>query len=270
MYLGSEALSAQEILALVLGRGIAGESVMVTAQRLLSEFGNFKGIANASIEELSKVRGIGVAKAAQLKASFELAKRIEESYLYEKEGKTVRMPEDAVNLVKSRLRGKKKEHFLTLLLDTRSHLITTSEVSTGTLDTSIAHPREVFKEAISASASSCIFIHNRPSGDPTPSEDDIELTKRLVEAGELIGIEVKDHIIITDKDFISLLVKLRKGKLADSVDVAEGLIAHYGEDGSVLEIEILDASKVVEMKDLSFSLEGMLAGIRHRIAEVKV
>ncbi len=201
---GSEALSAQEILALVLGRGIAGESVMVTAQRLLSEFGNLKGIADASIEELSKVRGIGVAKAAQLKASFELANRVEESYLYEKEGKTVRTLEDAVNLVKSRLRGKKKEHFIVLLLDTRSHLITTSEISIGSLDTSIAHPREVFKEAISASASSCIFIHNHPSGDPTPSEDDIELTKRLVEAGEIIGIDVKDHIIITDKDFISL------------------------------------------------------------------
>jgi DNA repair protein RadC len=101
--LGSEVLSAQEILALVLGRGIAGESVMVTAQRLLSEFGNLKGVANASIEELSKVKGIGVAKAAQLKASFELGNRVEKSYLYEKEEKTVRTPEDAVNLVKSRL-----------------------------------------------------------------------------------------------------------------------------------------------------------------------
>ncbi|MBC8521537.1 MAG: DNA repair protein RadC [Methanomicrobia archaeon] len=170
--LGSEALSAQEILALVLGRGIAGESVMVTAQRLLSELGNLKGIANASIEELSKVKGIGVAKAAQLKASFELGNRVEESYLYEKEEKTVRTPEDAVNLVKRRLRGKKREHFIALLLDTRSHLITTSEISIGSLDTSIAHPREVFKEAISASANSCIFIHNHPSGNPTPSGDE--------------------------------------------------------------------------------------------------
>lgn len=202
--LGSAALSVQEILALVLGRGIAGESVMVTAQRLLSEFGNLKGIANASIEELSKVKGIGVAKAAQLKASFELSKRAEESYLYEERKKAIRTPEDAVNLVKSRLRGKKKEHFVILLLDTRSHLITISEVSIGSLDTSIVHPREVFKEAISASASSCIFIHNHPSGDPTPSGDDIELTKRLVEAGGIIGINIIDHIIVTDKDFVSL------------------------------------------------------------------
>jgi DNA repair protein RadC len=202
--LGPEALSAQEILALVLGSGIAGESVIITAQRLLSEFGNLSGIANASIEELSKVKGIGVAKATQLQASFELAKRLEESYLYEREGKTVRTPEDAVKRVKSRLRGKKKEHFLVLLLNTRNQLITTSEISIGSLDTSIVHPREVFKEAISASASSCIFIHNHPSGDPTPSLDDIELTKRLIEAGGIVGIDVRDHIIITDKDFISL------------------------------------------------------------------
>jgi DNA repair protein RadC len=201
---GSEALSAQEILALILGRGIGGESVMVTAQRLLSGFGSLKGIANASVEELSKVKGIGVAKAAQIKASFEFGKRVEESYLYEKNEKVIRTPEDVVNLVKTRLRGKKKEHFLSLLLDTRNRLIAISEISVGSLDTSIVHPREVFKEAISASASSCIFIHNHPSGDPTPSRDDIELTKRLIEAGKIIGIEIRDHIVITDKDFISL------------------------------------------------------------------
>jgi DNA repair protein RadC len=202
--LGTEALSAQEILALVLGRGIAGESVIVTAQRLLSEFGNLKGIASASIEELSKVRGIGVAKATQLKASFELGKRVEESYLYEPKGKAIRTSEDAVNLVRTRLRGKKKEHFLVLLLDTRNHLITASEISMGSLNSSIVHPREVFKEATSVSASSCIFIHNHPSGDPTPSLDDLEVTRTLMEAGKIMGIDILDHIIVTDKDFISL------------------------------------------------------------------
>jgi len=202
--LGTEALSSQEILALILGRGIAGESVMVTAQRLLSEFGNLKKIANATISELSKVKGIGVAKAAQIKASFELSKRIDEDFLYEKGKRRVKTPEGVLPIVKSRLKGKKKEHFLVLLLDTRNQLIGISSVSIGSLDTNIVHPREVFKEAISSSASSCIFVHNHPSGDPTPSEDDIELTKRLLKAGEIIGIDVLDHIIVTDEDFISL------------------------------------------------------------------
>lgn len=193
--LGSEALSSQEILALILGQGIAGESVMVTAQRLLSEFGNLKGIANASVEELSKIKGIGVAKAAQIKACFEVSKRIDESSLYEKRDNTVKNSEDAANLVKGRLKGKKKEHFLVLLLNTRNQLIATSEVSIGTLDTNLAHPREVFKEAISDSASSCIVVHNHPSGDLTPSGDDIELTKRLVKTGEIVGIDVRAQSI---------------------------------------------------------------------------
>ncbi len=174
--LGADALSAQEILALILGRGIAGESVMVTAQRLLSQFGNLKGIANASVEELSQVKGIGLAKASQIKAAFELANRLE-GYSEAGDKPLVKTPEEVVNLVRSRLKGKKKEYFLALLLDTRNQLIKVSEISVGSLDSNIVHPREVFKEAISASAASVIFVHNHPSGDPTASEDDIKLTK---------------------------------------------------------------------------------------------
>jgi DNA repair protein RadC len=201
--LGVEALSAQEILAVILGRGIAGESVMVTTQRLLSRFGNLKGIANASLEELSQVKGIGLAKAAQIKAAFELASRLEG---YSEAGKKpiVKTPEDVAGLVRARLEGKKKEHFLALLLDTRNRLIKVSEISIGSLDSSIVHPREVFREAISASAAAVIFAHNHPSGDPTASEDDIRLNKRLAEAGEIVGIDVLDHIIIGDKKFLSL------------------------------------------------------------------
>jgi len=106
--------------------------------------------------------------------------------------------------VRGRLRGKKKEHFLVLLLDTRGQLIKTVEISVGSLDSSIVHPREVFKEAISASAASVIFVHNHPSGDPEPSEDDIKLTERLAEAGEIVGIDVLDHIIICDRNYLSL------------------------------------------------------------------
>ncbi len=203
---GVEALSAQEILALILGRGIAGESVMVTVQRLLSRFGNLKGIASASVEELSQVKGVGVAKASQIKAAFELANRLEG---YPEVGKkpVVKTPDEVVSLVRGRLKGKKKEHFLALLLDTRNQLIKVSEISVGSLDTSIVHPREVFKEAISASAAAVIFAHNHPSGDPEASEDDIRLTKRLAEAGEIVGIDVLDHIIITDKEYLSLKSK---------------------------------------------------------------
>ena len=116
----------------------------------------------------------------------------------------VKTPDEVVSLVRGRLRGKKKEHFLALLLDTRNQLIKIAEISVGSLDTSIVHPREVFKEAISVSAASVIFVHNHPSGDPEASEDDIKLTKRLAEAGEIVGIDVLDHIIVCDKDYLSL------------------------------------------------------------------
>ncbi|MBL7209355.1 MAG: DNA repair protein RadC [Dehalococcoidia bacterium] len=204
--LGVEALSVPEILAVILGRGSKDESVMVIAQKLLSRFGNLKNIAAASMQELTEIKGMGPAKAAQIKAAFELGKRRENS-CDEEQKPTVKSPEDAIRSVKSQLKGKKKEHFLVLSLDTRGHLIETHPISVGSLDTSIVHPREVFKEAISSSAASVILAHNHPSGDPTPSEDDIRITKRLVEVGEIMGIEVLDHIIVCDKDYLSMKAK---------------------------------------------------------------
>jgi len=200
---GVAALSQQELIALVLGSGTKGKSVMITAQMLLSEFQTIQKLAAASIEEMTKVKGIGIAKATQIKAALELSKRLEEQ---SDQGLkiAVKSPEDVIKAVKNKVKGKKKEHFFVLSLDTRNHLIESEEVSKGNLDSSIVHPREVFQKAISNSAASVIFVHNHPSGDPTPSNDDIQLTKRLIKVGELIGIEVLDHIVVCDNAHLSM------------------------------------------------------------------
>ncbi len=199
---GAGALSVQELIAVILGKGIAGESVTVTAQRLLERFGGLRGIAEATVEDLGEIRGIGLAKASQIKACFELADRLKSSPDGDKP--VIKKPDDVMNIVGGKLRGKKKEHFLALLLDTRGHVIKVSEISIGSLDASIVHPREVFREAMSVSAASVILVHNHPSGDPEPSNEDIQITKRLVEVGELVGIEVLDHVIVAGEKFTSL------------------------------------------------------------------
>jgi DNA repair protein RadC len=203
---GIEALSSQEVLALLLGRGIRGESVMVTAQKLLSKFGNLKNIAAASVTELNSINGIGPAKAAQIKAAFELSRRLED-YADYAPGEKVKAPADAIKYVKNMLKGKKKEHFLIMSLDSRNHPIKTSTISIGSLDSSIVHPREVFKEALSCSAASVIFMHNHPSGDTEPSEEDIQITRRLIEAGNILGIAVLDHVIVCDNNYLSMKAK---------------------------------------------------------------
>ena len=197
---GEQALSVQELLQLILGRGIAGESVVVTAQKLLSQFGSLQKLAEASIEELFSVKGIGLAKATQMKAAFEIGRRLSTQATPYK-SKELTDPEKVYRLIKNKLKDYHKEHFYIIVLNSRNWSV--AEVSIGSLNASIVHPREVFAEAIKNKAASVIFVHNHPSGDPEPSEDDLIITKRLVEAGKIMGIEVNDHIIITKTGFFS-------------------------------------------------------------------
>lgn len=205
---GEEVLSAQELLQLILGRGIAGESVVVTAQKLLSQFGSLQKLAEANIEELSSIRGIGLAKAAQLKACFEVAKRInlpeEEIQLYDKRKKQYVMnAEDLYKLVKVKIKKYSKEHFFIASLDNRNKLLGIDEIFVGTLTASLVHPRETFEAAIRRKAVDIILLHNHPSSNPKPSTADLEITKRLVEAGKILGIKVLNHIIITKENYFS-------------------------------------------------------------------
>ena len=198
---GPEALSAQELLSLVIGRGIPKKSVMNIAQELLARFGSIKAISEASIEELSQIKGIGFAKAAQIKACFELGKRQELEL--ELKALHIKDPQSVVKVVRASIKDKAKEHFKLILLNTRNKVIGISTISIGTLNANLVHPREVFKDAIMHSAASVVLAHNHPSGDPEPSEEDIAITKRLVEAGKIVGIEVTDHIVIGKNSFCS-------------------------------------------------------------------
>jgi len=202
--LGEQALSVQELLQIILGRGVAGESVSVTAQKLLSQFGSLEKLSEASIEELSSIKGIGPAKATQIKAVFEIGRRISiqtPSY----KSKELNNPKKVHKLIKNKLKDYYKEHFYIILLNSRNWSI--AEVSIGSLNASIVHPREVFSEAIKNKAVSIIFVHNHPSGDSEPSEDDLEITKRLVNGGKILGIEVIDHVIVTKDKFLSMKEK---------------------------------------------------------------
>ena len=198
---GPQALSGPELLALVIGRGIAGRSALIIAQELLRRFKNIKGISEATVEELSGIAGIGLAKAAQLKACYELGRRQDQDI--QRSPLELNSPEKVVKAIRASIEDKAKEHFKLVLLNVRNSILDISTISIGTVNASLVHPREVFKKAIAHGASSVVLAHNHPSGNPEPSEDDVKLTQRLVEAGRLLGIEVLDHIIVTTKDFVS-------------------------------------------------------------------
>lgn len=199
---GEESLSNQELLNVLLGRGSSGDSVMVLSQKLLNKFGTIQNIASASLEELRQIKGIGFAKACQLKAAFELGKRSDQTNSAQ-ENYLIDTPEKAALALAPLLKNKKKEHIFLLLVDTRKKLIKKSLISIGTLDASLIHPRDIFKEVISGLAAGFILIHNHPSGDPSPSSADISLTKQLISAAKFLDINFLDHIIIGNPSYYS-------------------------------------------------------------------
>lgn len=202
---GPQSLSTAELLAIILRIGTKRESAIRLAERLLSTFKSLRGIASASVEELSEISGVGMAKATQIKAAFELGKRLAAST--EEAKPTITSPLDAANLVMEDLRYHEKEHFQVILLDGRHRVIGVQPISVGILNSNLVHPREVFRPAISRGSAAVIAVHNHPSGDPTPSGDDEAITKRLMETGELVGIPVLDHIVIGAGQFVSMKEK---------------------------------------------------------------
>lgn len=208
---GPGSLSEHELLAIILGSGSQGESVVVTSQKLLSYFGSLKKVVEASLEELQKVKGIGPAKATQLLACFEIARRVNKSLLVEEEaGKTLKpitSPDEIIGLIRSKISDFSKEQFLVISLDTRNRPLGIDNISVGTLTASLVHPRETFECAIRKHAASIIVSHNHPSGDDEPSEEDIKITQRLKEAGKVMGIELLDHIVITKSGYCSMKEK---------------------------------------------------------------
>ena len=202
---GAGQLSNRELLAILLGSGTRSESVMVLSNRVLSQFDGLKLLNEATIEELTAIKGIGKAKGVLILAALELGKRLNQYRPDERIA--IRSPEDGANYVMEETRQLKQEHFVALFLDTKNQAIHRQTIFIGSLNASIVHPREIFREAVRRSAASIICFHNHPSGDPAPSNEDIQVTKRLCEAGKMMGIEVLDHIIIGDRCFVSLKEK---------------------------------------------------------------
>jgi DNA repair protein RadC len=199
---GASALSSAELLAILIRVGNAQRSAVSLSEHLLAHFGNIREVASAPLEMLAKVHGIGIAKAAQIKAAIEFANRV--SLFTPDIRPSIGNPRDISNLIMPELRHLKKETLKSLLLNTKNQVLAIKTVSVGDLSSSIVHPREVFQDAILASAASIIVAHNHPSGDPTPSSEDIVVTRRLMEAGSILGIELLDHVIIGDGIYVSL------------------------------------------------------------------
>jgi DNA repair protein RadC len=202
---GPQSLSNHELVAILLRTGTKEESVLQLSNRLLTSFEGLRLLKDASLEEMTAIKGIGTAKAIQVLAAIEIGRRV--ANLEYEDRYVIRSPEDGANYVMNDMRFLSQEHFVCLYLNTKNQVIHKQTIFIGSLNASIVHPREVFKEAFRRSAASIICIHNHPSGDPSPSREDIEVTKRLAECGKIIGIDVLDHLIIGENKFVSLKEK---------------------------------------------------------------
>lgn len=202
---GAETLSNGELLAIILRVGSSNENIINLSNRILKEAGGLNGLLTSSSEEFLRLKGIGSAKATQLLALAEISKRFK-SFQSGDQYK-ISQPRDAAELIMESMRYLKQECLKVIMLNTKNIVITIKDISIGSLNSSIVHPREVFCEAIKRSSASIIISHNHPSGDPTPSSEDISLTQRIKECGKLIGIELLDHIIIGNGSYVSLKEK---------------------------------------------------------------
>jgi len=199
---GPEALSNSELLAIILRTGNAKMTAVELASMLLSEFGSLKQLSRATVGEICRAKGIGPAKACQISAAFELGRRAA-SHL---DGRRPRItgPEDVASLLRSQVGDLKQENFFVGLLNAKNELLRFVHVTQGTLTASLIHPRETFRAAIAEGSHSVVLVHNHPTGDPEPSPEDVNITKKIAEAGELLGIKVLDHVVIGDNSFTSM------------------------------------------------------------------
>jgi len=202
VHYGPGALSTAELLAIILRVGVTGENVVRVAERLLARYDGLPGLAQATISELCQEKGLGEAKAAEIKAALELGRRLLVAAPHERP--QVRSPADAANLLMAEMSLLAQEHLRTVLLDTRNRVLSIPTIYVGSLNAAAVRVGEVFREAIRASAAGMIVVHNHPSGDPSPSPEDVQVTRMIVEAGALLSIDVLDHLVIGHQRFVSL------------------------------------------------------------------
>ncbi len=199
---GATALSTAELLAIIFRVGVTGENVLTLANRLLGKYGGLAGLARAPFTDLQAEHGLGEAKVTQLKAAFELGRRL--ALTTPEERFQVRSPADAANLLMGEMSVLEQEHLRVVLLDTRNRVIAITQVYVGSLNTSVVRVSELFREAVRRNAAAVIIVHNHPSGDPAPSPEDVALTRNVISAGQLLDIEVLDHLVIGQQRFVSL------------------------------------------------------------------